>query len=44
VAMAWPQPGDAAPTFTLPDTANVMHTIPSGYAGHVIHLVFWQST
>ena len=41
--MAWPQPGDPAPSFTLPDTAGVMHTVPSEYAHHVIHLLFWQS-
>jgi hypothetical protein len=42
--MAWPQPGTPAPSITLPDTANVTHTIPSGYAGHCLHLFFWQST
>jgi len=44
VVMAWPQPGDPAPSLTLPDTAGVMHTIPSEYAGHVTQLVFWEST
>jgi len=43
MVMAWPQPGDPAPTVTLPDTAGVTHTIPSEYAGHVIHLIFWDS-
>jgi hypothetical protein len=42
--MAWPQAGTPAPGFTLPDTANVMHTFPTEYAGHVIQLFFWQST
>lgn len=42
--MAWPQPGDPAPAVTLPDTADVTHTIPSEYAGHVLHLLFWWST
>ncbi len=44
MVMAWPQPGDPAPSATLPDTAYVSHTIPSEYAGHVLHLFFWQST
>ena len=44
VLMAWPQPGDPAPAVALPDTAEVMHTIPSEYAGRVVHLLFWQST
>ena len=44
IAVAWPQPGDPAPSVTLPDTAGVMHTIPSEYVGHVTHLLFWQST
>jgi hypothetical protein len=42
--MAWPQAGTPAPSVTLPDTAGVMHTIPSEYAGHVIQFFFWQST
>ena len=42
--MAYPLPGDPAPSITLPDTAYVMHTIPGDYAGHVIQLFFWQST
>jgi peroxiredoxin len=41
--MAWPQPGDPAPVFTLPDTANVMHTFPADYAGHVVQLFFWET-
>ena len=44
LVLAWPQPGDAAPTVTLPDTADVTHTIPSEYAGRVLHLLFWVST
>jgi peroxiredoxin len=44
MTMGWPQPGDSAPSFTLPDTADVTHTIPSEYVGHVVHLFFWQST
>lgn len=43
VAMAWPQPGDSAPSVTLPDTALVSHVIPGEYAGHVLHLFFWVS-
>jgi hypothetical protein len=42
--MAWPQPGEAAPSISLPDTAGVMHTVPSDYAHHVVHLFFWYST
>ena len=42
--MAYPHAGDPAPAFTLPDTANVMHSFPTEYAGHVIQLFFWQST
>lgn len=41
--MAWPQPGEPAPSVTLPDTAWVMHTIPGEYRGSVILLNFWQS-
>lgn len=44
MVMAWPQPGDPAPTVSLPDTAYVVHVIPGDYAGHVIQLFFWQST
>jgi peroxiredoxin len=44
MVMAWPQPGDPAPSVTLPDTANVTHVIPGDYAGHVLQLFFWQST
>jgi len=43
VVMAWPQPGDSAPSVTLPDTALVSHVIPGEYAGHVLHLFFWVS-
>ncbi len=42
--MAYPQNGTPAPSFTLPDTAYVTHTIPGDYAGHVLHLFFWQNT
>ena len=41
--MAYPHAGDPAPGFTSPDTAGVMHTFPTEYAGHVIQLFFWQS-
>jgi len=44
MVMAYPQPGDPAPSFTLPDTAYVTHTIPGDYAGHVLQFFFWQST
>jgi len=44
VVMAWPQPGDTAPSLTLPDTAGVSHVVPADYAHHVLHLVFWEST
>ena len=44
MVVAWPQPGDPAPSVTLPDTADVTHTIPSEYAGRVLHLLFWVST
>lgn len=43
VVVAWPQPGDSAPSVTLPDTALVSHAIPGEYAGHVLHLFFWIS-
>ena len=41
--MASPQPGDTAPSVTLPDTANVSHVVPGDYVHHVLHLIFWQS-
>ncbi|MEO0073173.1 MAG: hypothetical protein ABIK43_00735 [candidate division WOR-3 bacterium] len=41
--MAWPQPGEPAPSVTLPDTAWVTHTIPGDYRGNVMLLNFWQS-
>ncbi len=41
---AWPQPGEPAPSVTMPDTAGVTHAIPSDYAHHVVHLFFWYST
>jgi peroxiredoxin len=44
MVVAWPQPGDPAPSVTLPDTAGVTHVIPGDYAGHVLHLLFWAST
>jgi hypothetical protein len=43
LVMAWPQPGDPAPSVTLPDTSLVTHVIPGDYAGHVLHLFFWKS-
>jgi len=42
--MAWPQPGDPAPSVTLPDTAYVNHTIPGDYGRKVLQLFFWTST
>jgi hypothetical protein len=44
MVVAWPGPGEPAPSVTLPDTASVSHTIPGDYAGHVLQLFFWQST
>ena len=44
MVVAWPGPGDPAPSVTMPDTANVSHTIPGDYAGSVLQLFFWQST
>jgi peroxiredoxin len=41
--MAWPQPGDPAPSVMLSDTALVPHTIPGDYAGQILHLFFWKS-
>jgi hypothetical protein len=41
---AWPQPGNPAPSVTLPDTANVSHVVPGDYVHHVLHLIFWEST
>jgi len=43
MVMAWPHPGEPAPNFTLPDTANVMHTFPAEYAGKVALLFFWET-
>lgn len=43
MVMAWPQPGTLAPNFTLPDTANVNHSLYD-YQGKVVQLFFWQST
>lgn len=44
LVMAWPQPGEPAPSVTLPDTAWVTHTLPGEYRGSVILLNFWQSS
>ena len=43
MVMAWPQPGETAPNFSLPDTAGVNQQLTS-YTGKVILLFFWQST
>ena len=43
ILMAWPQVGEVAPDFTLPDTAYVNHSL-SDYRGSVLMLNFWQST
>jgi hypothetical protein len=40
--MAWPQPGDPAPPFSLPDTAGGMHML-SDYQGKVVQLFFWET-
>ena len=40
--VAWPHPGEPAPNFTLPDTANVNHSL-TDYAGSVVQLFFWES-
>lgn len=34
--------GDAAPDFSIPDTAWVNHQL-SGFRGSVVHLMFWQA-
>jgi len=41
--MAWPHQGEQAPSITLPDTAGIMHSVPSEYVGRVVQLFFWQS-
>ena len=41
--MAWPQPGNPAPSFMLPDTAGVLQAFPADYAGHVVQLFFWEA-
>jgi hypothetical protein len=41
--LAWPQPGDPAPSVSLVDTALVPHTIPGDYPGQLLHLFFWKS-
>jgi len=43
LVVAWPQPNDPAPSFTAPDTADVMHTVPGDYVGDVLQLFFWSS-
>lgn len=43
LAIAGPVPGQAAPNFTLPDTAGVNHQLVD-YRGQVVQLFFWQST
>lgn len=40
--MAWPQPGEQAPDFTVADTAWEAHNL-SDYRGKVVQLFFWQS-
>jgi hypothetical protein len=40
--MAGPGVGEPAPDFSLPDSANVYHSL-SDYAGKVVVLLFWQS-
>lgn len=42
-AAAWPQPGEAAPNFSVPDTAGVYRSLAS-YRGSVVQLFFWSST
>ena len=34
--------GNTAPDFSIPDTANVNHTL-SQYRGKVVHLLFWMA-
>lgn len=41
--MAYPQPGDPAPNFTLPDSTGTNHQLVD-FAGKVVMLNFWQST
>jgi peroxiredoxin len=43
LALAWPQPGEPAPNFSVPDTAGVYHSLAS-YRGSVVQLFFWAST
>jgi hypothetical protein len=40
---AGPQVGAVAPSFTLPDTAGINHSL-ADYRGKVVHMLFWQST
>jgi len=42
MVMAWPQPGDPAPDFTLPDSAGTSHQL-TDYAGKVVMLNFWYA-
>ncbi|MCX6843125.1 MAG: redoxin domain-containing protein [candidate division WOR-3 bacterium] len=42
MVMAWPQPGDTAPNFTLPDSAGTNHQL-TDYAGKVVMLNFWHA-
>jgi peroxiredoxin Q/BCP len=42
LTMAWPQPGDPAPNFTLPDSAGTDHQL-TDYAGKVVMLNFWYA-
>lgn len=40
-ALATLHVGQSAPDFSIPDTANVNHTL-SQYRGKVVHLLFWM--
>jgi len=40
---AGPQVGTLAPSFTIPDTAGLNHSL-ADYRGKVVHILFWQST
>jgi hypothetical protein len=42
LALASLQVGDAAPNFSIPDTAWVNHQL-SQYHGQVVQLMFWQA-
>ena len=43
MVMAGPAVGTPAPSFTLPDTAGVNHSL-TDYQGKVVQLFFWQAT